>query len=80
MPSRHRVTQYLVVINTLGISIRSSMMGIGAWRVVFPFKVATSGPKIFSAISTSYVVTGLFLIAFIQMIAFMSLMDGYPRE
>jgi hypothetical protein len=50
------------------------------WEVVFPFKEDISSPKIFSAMSTSSVVTGLILIVFIQMMAFISLIDGVPRE
>ncbi len=81
MPSRHKVTEYWGVINSLVILIWSSMTGRD-WCTAsrLSFQGSDIWSKDFLAMLTSSVVIGLFLIAFIQMIAFMSLTDGYPRE
>ena len=73
-----RITFCWLCTRYLGTSMLLSTTGAGFCLVDFPFSVAISGPKIFSARSISLVVTGLSPIEFVLMIVLKSLIDGVP--
>ena len=78
-PSMDKVTSSCSDNNSLGISILLSDTRTGHDLVVFPFMVPTSGPKALLARLTSLVLTLLFLIRFIQIIAFRLAVVGVPK-
>jgi hypothetical protein len=61
-----------------GISTRSSFTGLRLLLVLFPFSAPISAPNIFSAISTSSVVTGQLLMIFCCKICLKFATVGHP--
>ena len=78
--SKHKSICCWACINSQGILTRSWTTGVGLHQLVYPLvRLAISAPKIFSAKSTSVVVTGQFVIEFIHKIAFRSQIIGQLR-
>jgi len=76
--SKHRTTFSCFSINSGGMPTWSLTTGAGFHLVVLPFRLATSGPQIFSAMSTSSSVIGQLAMPFILRIVLRSAMDGHP--
>ena len=77
-PSMDNVTSSWTLINSLGISILLFVTGVGLERVVLPFTAPISGPNALVAKFISSVVTSLFLMRFMRIIAFKSSTVGVP--
>ena len=65
MMSTHRVTFWYRFRTSTGIAVTGESMIGGLHHIVFPFRDLMSGPKMYSAASTSAGVTGQFTIPFL---------------